>query len=217
MIKTLKKNQIIIFAIALMLITTGYISYTMKTEQVAETSAIAEQTEIAGIGDARLVSNDNVAISSENKNSNTANENKNSNTPNENSISNDTASEEVSVTSTGEIDTYFNQSKLDREKMYSEMLETYQNILANSEISAEQKNTAQGEINKINEQRNSIMIAENLIKNKGFQDVVIFVNNNSVSAVVRAESIETAEIAQIQSIIQRELNVGVENIHISNK
>ena len=101
--------------------------------------------------------------------------------------------------------------------MYSEMLESNQSIMANSDISQEQKNNAQQEINKINSQRNSIMIAENLIKNKGFQDIIIFINNQSVSAVVRADKIETAEIAQIQSIIQRELNINIENIHISNK
>ena len=60
MINTFKKNQIVIFAIALMLITAGYISYTMNTEQVAQTSAEANQTQVAGIGDARLVSNNNV-------------------------------------------------------------------------------------------------------------------------------------------------------------
>ncbi len=61
------------------------------------------------------------------------------------------------------------------------------------------------------------MIAENLIKNKGFKDIIIFINNQSVSAVISDENLETAEIAQIQSIIQRELNIDIENIHISNK
>ena len=61
------------------------------------------------------------------------------------------------------------------------------------------------------------MIAENLIKNKGFKDVIIFSNNGSISVVVKKENLEEADIAQIQSIIQRELNAKVENIHISNK
>lgn len=61
------------------------------------------------------------------------------------------------------------------------------------------------------------MIAENLIKNKGFKDVVIFVNNDSISVVVKAEKLQESDIAQIQSIVQRELNAKVENIHISNK
>lgn len=60
MLNALKKNQIIIFAIALMLITAGYLNYSMNVEQTAEASAEAEKNEYAGIGDAKLVSNNNV-------------------------------------------------------------------------------------------------------------------------------------------------------------
>jgi stage III sporulation protein AH len=61
------------------------------------------------------------------------------------------------------------------------------------------------------------MIAENLISTKGFENSVIFVNDTSVSIVVKAETLQDEQIAQIQNIISRELNVEVENIHISNK
>lgn len=232
MIKALKKNQIIIFAIALMLITAGYLSYTMNTEQTAETSAMMEQQEYAGIGDARLVSNNNVIDDSDEDEAKRKNEvsslnndvqstnntgDKNQTSLEQQTNAEETSAKEVTNKSNENLEAYFTESKLDREKMYSEMLESYQSMLANQSISAEQKNTAQTEISNINKQKNAIMIAENLIKNKGFKDVIIFVNNESVSAVVRAENMETADIAQVQSIIQRELNVNVENIHISNK
>jgi stage III sporulation protein AH len=61
------------------------------------------------------------------------------------------------------------------------------------------------------------MIAENLIKNKGFRDVIIFVNDSSVSVILDSEKLGEAEIAQIQNIIVRELNVKIENIHVSKK
>ena len=165
-----KRNQIIIFGIAIMLVTIGYMSYSMNVEQVAQTSAMEEVNQVAGIGDARLVSNNNVITDEEE------------------------ASMDNSEAESNENEEYFTQSKLDREKMYSEMLESYQSILANPDVSQEQKNNAQQEINKINGQRNSIMIAENLIRNKGFQNIIIFVNNQSVSAVVRADNIETNKI-----------------------
>ena len=46
------------------------------------------------------------------------------------------------------------------------MLESYQKILDNSSVSSEQKAIATQEISKINNQKNAIMIAENLIKIK---------------------------------------------------
>ena len=65
MVKVLKRNQIIIYAIAIMLVTIGYMSYSMNVEQVAETSAMEEVNQVAGIGDARLVSNNNVITDEE--------------------------------------------------------------------------------------------------------------------------------------------------------
>ncbi len=227
MIKALKRNQIIIFAIALMLITAGYLNYTMQSEETAQTSGIIENQEIAGIGDAKLVSSNN--ISSENvignnlvsNMTNSTSQNNINNVITNNTSSNNNANlnnvSETSAEVSEDLDKYFTESRLEREKMYSEMLESYQTILASSNISSEQKSSSQSEISNINSQKNAIMIAENLIKNKGFKDVVIFANNGSISVVVRAEKLEEADIAQIQSIVQRELGVNVENIHISNK
>ena len=61
------------------------------------------------------------------------------------------------------------------------------------------------------------MIAENLIKNLGFQDVVIFVNDTSTSVIVKAEKLEEADIAKIQNIVCREIGVDAESINISLK
>ncbi len=234
MIKILKKNQIVIFAIALMLVTAGYLNYTMNQVETAETSAIYNDVDIAGIGDARLVSNNNVIngnnisndeqnkiveqnnVTSENNADNNAKNNVTNSTNNETSANN-TVTKETSANTSQDTKKYFQESRLERENMYSEMLESYQSILANSGISSEQKVESQNKISSINSQRNGIMIAENLIKNKGFEDVIIFVNNESISVVVRADNLAEAEIAKIQSIVQRELNVKVENIHISNK
>ena len=61
------------------------------------------------------------------------------------------------------------------------------------------------------------MIAENLVQAKGFKDIVIFTNENSISVIIKTENLEADQIAQIQNIISRELNVGVELINISTK
>ena len=61
------------------------------------------------------------------------------------------------------------------------------------------------------------MIAENLVKAKGFEDIVIFSNSNSVSVIIKAEKLEPEQIAQIQNIVSRELEVSAEQINISTK
>ena len=125
--------------------------------------------------------------------------------------------EDAKIVETIQEDTYFTTSKLERENIYSQMLETYQEIYNNPNSTSEQKGLAIEEIAKINKQRNAIMIAENLCLAKGFEDIVIFANASNISIIVKAEKIEPEQIAQIQNIVSRELEVGAEFISISTK
>lgn len=121
------------------------------------------------------------------------------------------------VETTAQEDSYFVNSKLERENIYSQMLATYQEIYNNQNSTEEQKAKAISEIAKINETRNNIMIAENLVIAKGFENIVIFANENSVSVIIKAERIEPEQVAQIQNIVSRELEVGADIISISTK
>ncbi|MNT80706.1 SpoIIIAH-like protein [compost metagenome] len=97
------------------------------------------------------------------------------------------------------------------------MITSYQDMINSTGTTEAQKEIATKEIEKINNIKNSIMICENLISTKGFKNSVVFVNDNSVSAVIEAEELKPEDLAQIQNILQRELKVELENLHISNK
>ena len=217
--KILKRNQLIVLVVSLMLITAGYLNFTTNQENVA-TSTIAERTDTA-IGDAEFVST--VPHNENNVEENAIVEN------NENAISNGMSNEQENLVETNateqkqeeskksENDYYFITSKLDRNTMYSETLETYQEMYNNANATAEQKQEALKKINSINNTKNAIMIAENLIIAKGFKNVVIFANEGSISVVIQADELKPEEVAQTQNIVSRELNVSAETIHISNK
>ena len=225
----LKKNQIIISVIAIMLIAAGYMNYTSNEKQALETAVLTDSEKYAGIGDATLVSAnvaDNNDETQNTDNENNTNEEKKdeikSNEQNteikensENTVQNEINTSTTVTETSG--DQYFAELRLERDKMYSQMLESYQKILSNSQISETQKEISENEIKKINDTRNAIMIAENLIKNKGFQDLIIFINGDSISIIVKAKELKEEQIAQIQNIISRELKGEIENIHISNK
>ncbi|HIU51536.1 MAG TPA: SpoIIIAH-like family protein [Candidatus Merdicola faecigallinarum] len=203
--KVIKKNQVIIFAIALMLMAAGYLSYDARNKESLVSANIVEENKIAGIGDAKLVSSNNVVM-----------ENTQANVLSGENITNQMTQETGQVSSNAE-DNYFSTSRLGRDTMYSQMIESYQKILENESISQEQKTIATQEINNINTTKNAIMIAENLIKTKGFQDVVIFVNGQSISVILQGDELKQEEIAQVQNIVAREMKAEIENIHISNK
>lgn len=229
--KFFKKNQVIISVIALMLMAAGYLNFTNNGSdfnKTAETGSLIDSEQMAAIGDAQLVSTKpaeaneikdeslNVTVENTIKNEIDSNEdsNKDNNKEAESKQENNTIETNSKTVTTSE---YFTESRLEREKMYSQMVETYQKILEKSGISESQKSTAQSEIKKINEQKNAIMITENLIKNKGFEDLIIFVNNASINVIIKSKKLEAEQIAQVQNIITRELNSKIENIHISNK
>ena len=187
-----KKGTIAIYVVALMLVTAGYWSYLSKETAALETmSAEQNTTSDENLGDAELVSNNEV-IKEENQN---------------------TTEETVAK----ETDDYFEESKLSRDTMYSQTLETYKGMLENSNVSEEQKTIVTQEVTKLNQEKNAIMICENLISTKGFEKCVIFVNVDSISIIIKADELKPDEIAQIQNIISREMNAKVENIHIMTR
>ena len=192
-----KFKQVSLTIFAIMLIVVGYMNFNIEDKK---NLAIENKT---NIGDVELVSSSSI----------------------ENIEVSDTANIEieeeedlqVSNNEIDEISEYFTNSKLERDKMYSENLEIYQKMVDSTTISSEQKAIAINEISKITNIKNSIMIAENLIKNKGFEDVLILVNNEIISIVVKTEVLSIENIAQIQNIISRQLGSQVSNINITNK
>ena len=52
---------------------------------------------------------------------------------------------------------------------------------------------------------------------KGFEDVVVFKNISGVSVIVKSDVLTKEQVAQIQNIIERELQVESKNINITNK
>lgn len=230
--KFFKKNQILIYVIALMLVAAGYLNYTSTEHDpnsIIQTTTDAEQ--LAGtknIGDAQLVSGNITtntaedanttknALSSESTDTNDATNTLNSTDTANDAKTNTTNSSTITTNSTTK-DDYFTKSKLERETMYSQMLETYEKVLNGINSLETQKQSASEEIKKINDIKNSIMICENLIATKGFENCVIFVNGKSVSVIIGAEEITPEEMAQLQNILSRELNAKIENIHIALK
>ena len=199
----IKKGSIAIYILAMMLVTAGYWNYISNESQTIETVSMSQNNQDSEnsrddhLGDATLVSNNELA-----------NE--------ENEIIEDESEEESVETSVKE-DGYFQESKLSRDTMYSQTLETYQNILNNTNVSEEQKAIVTQEITELNKEKNAIMICENLISTKGFKNCVIFVNVESISVIVESQELKPDEIAQIQNIISREMDAKVENIHIMTK
>lgn len=240
--KKFKKSEIAIYAIALMLVTAGYFNYStfeQKTEETYSEDVGNIDNKYANVGDAVLVSNNETQNTSNEVGNNTTTqdtsteaENNNDNNKTENNEQTEVSSSEqnqniitegnqtlnTNANTNSDETNYYVSSKLDRDKMYAEMISNYENILNNNNASEAQKSIATQEITKINNTKNAIMICENLISTKGFENCIIFVNDKSVNVVVKVEGgLSTEKVAKVQNIISRELGTEIENIHITEK
>ena len=190
-ISIIKKNQVIAWMLTLILSVAGILNYANdpKRNYAVEVSGKMEDS----LGDAVLVDSSNL-VSNVDDYMNELKESEKVSTANE----------------------YFAKSRMERSNQYAEQMEIYEKMIENSSISEEQKATAQEEVRKIQQQKNAISIAENLIKLKGIGEVFIMQNGNSVNVVVAEEELSDAKVAQIQNIIHNELNSEIKDIHINN-
>lgn len=209
--KNEKAKQIVLSAIAILLMTIGYMNYSFDNEN--GTVDFAARDNDINLGDVQLVNSEPELESDIVPNDIPPNAIvENLETDKEKYLE---GNEEE--TKSENKDNYFEETKLERDRMYSEMIEIYQNIISNTMTPEDQKAIAAQEISNITNSKNKIMIAENLIKNKGFENVVVLVNNGNISVVVKSRNLNIEEVSKIQNIIQREFEVDVQNINISNK
>ena len=192
----IKKNQILASMVVLMLVVAGYLNYTYDPTK-------EYQTELTGVmsnnlGDTYLVDSSSIST-----------------------LALESNVEEASkvIEASGKVTTaeeYFATTRMERENTFDEQKETYEKMLTNSSIEESQKSYAQSEITKINRQKNAITIAENLIKLKGYKDVVILVNDGSVNVIVMAESLSDSQKVEIENIVITELQVEKNQLHVQN-
>ena len=223
--KILKKNkekfkQLFLSFLAFFLIGLGYFNWNL--DQKSNNLELSSNSNDINIGDVELVNSEPVKEFENSIVTNTAivsNEDLKSNiVENENNIKNNVENNtENNIYNNQVNDNYFEETKIQRDRMYSEMTETYQKLIDSEETPVDQKSIAVQEISNITKIKNGIMISENLIKNKGFENVVILVNSGKVNVVVKSQKLLPEQISQIQNIVERELEIQVPNISISNK
>lgn len=216
------RKQMILGVISAVFIITGYLNFQNITNEKLIASVNDDKND-ERLGDVELVSSNSLILSENIIDNKVVSKNQNEV---ENEIENKVEEKNevekenedgniVEKINTDFSDDYFVKTRLDRENMYSKMLESYEKIINNDQITSDQKAIAVQEIDNINKYKNGIMISENLIKNKGFKDAVILINNNSVSVVVKKDMLVETDIVKIQNIIETKLGFKIENISIS--
>ncbi len=109
---------------------------------------------------------------------------------------------------------YFAEARLSRERSRDEAVETLQVMLQDESIDAETRSALALQATEIAKSIEAEGKVENLIKAKGFEECMVYLDDTKASIVVKTSGLLDNEAAQIKDIILKESNVAVENISI---
>ena len=191
-----KKNQLIIVALAVMIAAAGYLNYTGRlfgenAKGTKEANADLTNQELLDI------SQEDTEAGSEEIDSETEG------TPGE------------AVLTNGSAQTTVAQAKVTREQVRAQNKETLQSIIDNTELSKEEKSDAVAQMVELTKQSETEMEIETLMATKGFSEAVVSLGEDSADVVVNAEELTDANRAQIEDIVTRKSDVKPEKIVIT--
>lgn len=132
----------------------------------------------------------------------------------ENQLSDGETPGEAVFTSAASLDT-LSGARLLKEQTRARNKETLLEIINNVNISEEQKQEAVDNMIAITDVAEKETAAEILLESKGFDDVVVSITDSTVDVVVNASELSEAQRAQIEDIIVRKTGVSPDAIVIS--
>lgn len=205
--KVLKKNQIIITALVVLVAIAGYMSITEQEEMTINTGSQINAEEENASSELTDVSDEDIVLDEGDGVSGSAVEG-------ETTSSKDKAGEAVLVSNTV-TGNYFEEAKLSREQTRAKNKETLTALVNNKNVTDEQKDKAMEEIMAMTDISEKETATENLLAAKGFSDAVVTILSDSVDVVVNAEDLTEQQIAQIEDIVKRKTECSPEQIVIS--
>lgn len=233
--KLVHKNQIIITALAVMIVVAGYLNFTgqeIATGNILQKDAKQTQSTVKADGKktdkkeskttkvskkgakttAKKADSKKDAVTKDISEEDSAKVTVNDN--GEVVASQENPGEAVMVSNT--IGTYyFSSAKLSREQTRAKNKETLLEIVNNKALASADKKAAVKEvaaITKLSEKENA---TEMMLEAKGFADAMVSLSDKSADVVVNAEELSSKQMAQIIDIVKRKTGFAAENIVIT--
>ena len=119
--------------------------------------------------------------------------------------------------STDEEEDYFTATALVRQQSRDEAIDVLKSVSENEEADEEARADAREKIARIAEDIQNEANIETLVKAKGFSECIAVIGDDSVSVIVKAETLQAAEAAQILSIAYESTGISPEKISIISK
>lgn len=217
-----KKNQVVITALVVMIAAAGYLNYVDSVPGETSEVMLVDGDSVAGViaqedsAQADIISPDeNIEIAQVTE------------TTTANSATLDTQEEAAQVSAgsddagtavfvnSGDESSYFIQAKLEREQSRAKQKDLLNEMLNNDKLDADKKSQAADQMLEIQKRIEKETAAESMIEAKGFKEVYVRIDEDTVDVVVDRTQLTESEIAQIEDIVKRKTGVSADKIRIS--
>ncbi len=195
--KKIKKNQLIITALAIMIAAAGYINYTGNLSDI-------------------ITVND--TVSTQDPTSNPVDE------VSGDILSNDAEPDEQSLQEPGSVvltsgngvsSSVVSEAKLNREQIRSKNKEALLEIVNNTSVADNLKQDAVNKMVAMTDIAEREAAAEMLLEAKGFSDVVVSITDDNCDVVLNMGEVTDAKRAQVEDIVKRKTNISADKIVIT--
>ena len=112
---------------------------------------------------------------------------------------------------------YFAAALLTRQQSRDEAIDVLTLVSSSADADEATRAEAQAKISAIATDIQNEANIETLVKAKGFEECVAVIGDGTVSVIVKAESLQAKETAQILSIVYETTGIAPENVSIINK
>ena len=210
--KNVRKNQVIIAALAVMIVAAGYLNFKsggMNAEDSSPVSGTLSEEEMTAADEVLLDLNENEVQEIEVADEEDMEDLESGETQSPEDVG------EAVLTSTAAAQNFSAQAKLNREQMRSKNKEALIEVINNENVTETLKQSAMEDLVDMTNRSEMEVAAENLLTAKGFENSVVSLTKDSCDVVVCRESLTEGERAQIEDIICRKTDIGTENVVIT--
>lgn len=209
-----KRKQIVVLSLVLMIVIAGYLQYSYKKSSISVSEIV--DSDAPRLGEAVYVDNSDLfdsEVSDKTKESDKKDDNKDNAKDDTKDDKKDDKNKTVQASK--QANEFFAQAKMDKDNTRGKNKDELENIKKDPESSKELKSQANEKLLAIIDKSNKEMSIETLIKEKGYNDVVVFLaDDGSLDIVVKTQSLSDVEVTQIADIAARHANVAITDIHV---
>lgn len=207
-----KRNQVVVTALAVMIAAAGYLNFTESkssgdiasvdlNDPTSYEALLNDDGSIATLADDEDTDGLEVALGDD------------PSTGGESAQVYDDTGAAVYVSATA--DTYFVQAKLEREQARASQKDMLTEMINNSNIDDTKKQECADSLLEIQQRIEKETAAEAMIESKGFSEVYVRIDDDTVDVVVSKSELSDTELAQIMDIVTRKTGMKESQVRIS--